>query len=398
MKRRDLLLGTGALLGASSLAPAFARTPLRQRQETAPPRLVLIDLVGGNDGLNTVVPHGDDAYYRARPTIGLRGEDVVEIDDYFGVHASLEGLARRVVEGRAGIIHGIGYPTPNLSHFKSRDVWDTARLEGRNSGPGWVGRLAADLHPGEPHPDRLIHVGKSLPYAMFSAEQPAVAFAATRDYRFVKRGNTLERVSEMDEQSSSRLDFLRGVMQDAKASSAAVRRAVEDHRPTVEYPNSELGRSLGMLAALIASPVQCEVLSVDHGGFDTHDNQLNRQRQALSALDAALEPFLTELASLPQAARTLVVITSEFGRRVAENGSGGTDHGTAAPAFVCGPAARGGQFGKACDLEDLDDRENLKFTTDFRRLWATAVGGLFGAEVRAVLGDRYTQLPLLTRA
>lgn len=396
IQRRDLLIGCGALLGSTALARTAFSRPLTARREAAPPRLILVELKGGNDGLNTVVPHADDAYYRARPKLGLRGEEVLRIDDRVGLHSALGRLHRRALDGQLGIVHGVGYPDPNLSHFKSTDVWHAARSDGRSAGRGWIGRLAEARHADAAHPDRLIHVGSSLPFAMYSPKHPAVAFSAPVDYRFAKHGDDLDMLSAEGARAGSRLEFLRKVMHDAQMSSAAVRRAVADHRPVADFPATPLGSSLRIVAALASSDVECEVVSVEHGGFDTHNDQPRRHEQVLGQLDEALDALLVELAAQPAAARTLVLVTSEFGRRVAENGSRGTDHGTAAPVLFAGPAARCAQLGEQPDLERLDARGNLLFTVDFRRVLAAVVSDLFAADTRDVLGDSYRPLPLLS--
>ena len=411
MDRRSLLFGSAGLLGGLVLtsAEARARGALRlrgsfgARRETAPPRLILVQLAGGNDGLNTVIPLEDDAYHRARPELRTAADDARAIGDGFGFHSSLEGLHRHFHEGRVAVVHGVGYPDPNLSHFKSTDIWHTARATGRLSGPGWVGRLCQILHDTQVRPERVVHVGTSLPYALYSTLHPAVAFSAPRDYRFARHGDDASRVGTgaMERSSGgepSRLGFLREVMRDAHSSSDAIRSAIGDHATRVEFPDSPLGTSLSMVSALVESDLGCEVLSVELGGFDTHNNQLGRQRTNLAELDGAVSALLDELSQMPGAERTLVLISSEFGRRVAENGSGGTDHGTAAPVFVCGPAARGGQFGRAPSLTDLDGRENLIQTTDFRRIYASVVEDLFGAKSEAVLGGRYKPLKLVAKA
>jgi uncharacterized protein (DUF1501 family) len=195
--------------------------------------------------------------------------------------------------------------------------------------------------------------------------------------------------------AGSRLEFLRNVMHDAQMSSEAVRRAVADHRPVADFPATPLGSSLRIVAALASSDVECEVVSVEHGGFDTHNDQPRRHELVLAQLDEALDALLVELAAQPAAARTLVLVTSEFGRRVAENGSRGTDHGTAAPVLFAGPAARCAQLGEQPDLERLDSRGNLLFSVDFRRVLAAVVSDLFAADTKAVLGDSYRPLPLL---
>ncbi|QDU69908.1 DUF1501 domain-containing protein [Engelhardtia mirabilis] len=410
MDRRSLLLGSAGLFGGLALSSAHARPgglvrlagSLGARRETSPARLVLVGLSGGNDGLNTVIPLENDAYRRARPKLSAAADDARAIGDGFGFHASLEGLHRHFMEGRVALVHGVGYPDPNLSHFKSTDIWQTARASGRLSGPGWIGRLCQALHGAQAHAERVVHVGTALPYALYSSLHPAVAFAAPRDYRFARHGDDAARVGAggMDHAGGevSRLEFLREVMRDAHSSSDAVRRAIGNHATRVEFPDSPLGTSLAIVSALIESDLGCEVLSVELSGFDTHNNQLSRQRSNLSELDGALAAFLDELEQMPGARRTAVLVSSEFGRRVGENASGGTDHGTAAPVLVCGPAVRGGQFGRAPSLTKLDDRENLIHTTDFRRVYASVVEDLFGAPSEPVLGGSYEPLKLIAKA
>lgn len=415
MDRRSLLLGGAGLAGGLLLAGrAHAAVRLAGglglRRETAPARLVLIQLAGGNDGLNTLVPVDDDAYHRARPALSAVAREALPVGDGFALHPSLAALHGHFHAGRVALVHGVGYPDPNLSHFKSTDIWHTARAGGRLSGPGWIGRLCQVLHGEQASPERVVHIGRTLPYALHSTSHPAVAFAAPRDYRFARHGDDALRVADggagMGQGDSSggngaepsRLGFLRGVLRDAHRSSESIRAAIAGHRTRAEFPDTALGTALGMVAALIESNLGCEVLSVEHGGFDTHDNQLARQRATLAELDGALGAFLDELAASPAAARTLVLVTSEFGRRVAENASGGTDHGTAGPVFVAGPAVRGGHFGTSPSLTALDERGNLVHTTDFRRVYAAVVEDLFEADSRAVLGDRHRPLELVARA
>lgn len=410
MERRQLLqLGLG--LGAAALLPgAVARASTRMVLRAAPtgerrPCLVLVQLTGGNDGLDTVVPYADDHYGRARRTTVLQKGDVLDLDGYVGLHGKLARLGVEWNEGRLGIVQGVGYPEPNRSHFKSFEIWHTGRAEGRSSGPGWVGRLAQSLHGEQAHPNRLVHIGGQVPYSLHSTAHPPAAFANPRGYRLAGQSGELapamdaaataqESCDELPRGARARLEALRGVMRDAQASSAEVRAAAAQHKSSVVYPNSDFAVALSTAAALISANLGAEVISVELGGFDTHTELRRRHDVLMEQLDGGLGAFLEELRDMEAARDTLVLVYSEFGRRVAENGARGTDHGTAGPLFVAGPRAAGGLFGRHPSLFDLDEGD-LVHTTDFRAVFGSAAKGLFGADPSGIFDGRFQSLPIL---
>ena len=398
-------LGGATLLGASAHGRGRARaSPLLGRpgdeiDDGGPPRtLVLLQLAGGNDGLNTIVPYGDDVYWRERPLIAVPREEVLPIDDYRGFHPALASLAAHHDEGRVAVIEGVGYPQPNRSHFKSFEIWHTARAAGRDSGDGWIGRLAAQLFAGAPHPNHVVHVGGQVPWSLHSAEHPPAGFAAPAGYRWADIEDDVERLAEAAPPADPRrrLDWLRAVRADALRSSDDIRAAVAAYRPRAEYPGNEpLAAALRTVAALVDGGIGTRVFSVELSGFDTHNNQEARQRNLLRDLGDALGAFLDDLAGTPAGDRTLVLAFSEFGRRVHENGSRGTDHGTAGPMFAAGTPVKGGLYGAHPSLEELIDTGDLAFTTDFRSVYATAIERWFGADSEPVLGGRFEPLPFL---
>lgn len=406
--RRALLAG-GLGLAAGALLPAraFGATPwplrtLAGEARSAAPCLVLIQLTGGNDGLNTVIPHEDDAYHRARPGLAIPADRVQHLAAGIGLHPNLERLHAEFAEGRLAIVQGAGYPQPNRSHFISLEIWHTGHPSGRNSGPGWIGRLMELRHGADALPNRVVHIGGQAPYALHSSRHPAAALVHPQSYRFAGEVADLAAAKEEtaapmceDSGQARRLAFLRSVRRDAEASSSEVRAAVAGHKPLVEYPSDAFARSLSTAAALIAGGVGAEVLSLELGGFDTHTDQRRRHDALMARLDAGLGAFLAELRVLPQAARTLVVVYSEFGRRVAQNGSGGTDHGAAGPMFVAGPCATGGLFGRAPSLTQLDAGD-LVHTTDFRAVFGSAAEALFGVRSEALFGERHPPLALVS--
>lgn len=411
MERRQLLqLGLG--LGAAALLPgglarASTRMLLGQAGERRP-CLVLVQLTGGNDGLDTVVPYADDHYGRARRTTALGKADVLDLDGHVGLHGKLTRLGAEWSEGRLGIVQGVGYPQPNRSHFKSFEIWHTGRAEGRTSGPGWVGRLAQSLHGDRAHPNRLVHIGGQVPYSLHSTAHPPVAFANPRGYRLAGQSGELaptmdaepsahEGCEDLPRGARARLEALRAVMRDAQASSAEVRAAVAQHKTGVVYPNTDFAVALSTAAALIAANLGAEVISVELGGFDTHTELRRRHDTLMEQLDGGLGAFLEELRGLDAARDTLVVVYSEFGRRVAENGARGTDHGTAGPLFVAGPRAAGGLYGRHPSLSELDEGD-LVHTTDFRAVFGSAAKGLFGADPSQIFDGRYDTLPIVREA
>lgn len=403
---RRTFLGASLALGATALirgprASAAALGPCGARRSPNAPVLVVVQLGGGNDGLNTVVPYADDAYHRARRRIAIGAKDVLDLDGHVGLAPQLARLHANFGEGHVAVVQGAGYPEPNRSHFKAMEIWHTARATGRESGPGWLGRLAVDAWEDDVHPDRSVHVGGAAPYALYSRRHPAISLETPRNYRWAGNGEDIEGLDVEEgaraEADRSQVDFLRDVMRAARSSSLAVRRAVASYRPAVEYERDDLSQSLAVCAALIDAQIGSQVLSVEHKSYDTHAGQANRHAALLSALDTALDAFMRDLRAKERDREVVVLVFSEFGRRVGENASAGTDHGTAGPMFVLGTPVAGGLFGEQPALTDLDERGDMRHAVDFRSVYATIADRHFGAAAEAVLGARYPQLDLLPR-
>lgn len=399
-RRRFLALAAAGLLAPNLLAaPATAAVRLlaaRPGRQVGAPLLVLVQLSGGNDGLNTLVPYRQDAYRRLRPRLALPEGELLRLEGDLALHPALQRIHARCQAGQAGWIAGVGYPSANRSHFKSMEIWHAADERGRAAGPGWVARLIGALHGDAARATRLVHVGRQLPYSLYSARHPAIAFPTPEFYR--RAGEAPPEPDPMEPEgdgSKSNLDYLREVVRDANASSREVQRAAARYRPRVEYPNDELARALSVAAALIDARLGAEVISVELSGFDTHNGQLARHATQLERLDGALGAFLDDLEGHPGAQNLLVVAFSEFGRRAAENGSGGTDHGTAGPVLLAGPRAKPGLHGAYPSLDELDERGDLLFSTDFRRLYGAIAQDLFGARPDAVVGPGFAPLRCL---
>jgi len=383
--RRALLRGC-ASLGILGLAPARRALALGRRDE-APRTLVILQLSGGNDGLSTVIPYADDGYARARATTRRGKEDVLPLDDYRGLHPELVRLRSLWDDGRLAIVEGVGYPDPNRSHFRSMDVWHAADRRGRAVPEGWIGRLAAAAWGEEADPLHVVHVGGAVPYSLHSTRHPPTAFAAPETFRWVEGEEDAAAVLaqvEATPPANAALAHLRETIEEGRAASRAVRSAAARYRPAAPYPASDLGRTLETAAALVASDLGTRVVSVELTGFDTHNDQRQRHDQLMRTLDEALGAFLTDLGASEPGRRAVVLAFSEFGRRVQENGSRGTDHGCAGPAFVLGHGVRGGLHGAHPSLDELDAGD-LVFTTDFRSVYAALIEGCFGVRATDVL-------------
>lgn len=394
--RRGFLRVAGATGAAAMLGPNLVARGQAQSERT----LVLLQLAGGNDGLSTLVPFGDDAYRAARSSTRIEADECRPVGDGIGLHPELKSLHRIFEQGELALVQGVGYEHPNRSHFKSFDIWHAADRRGRSIPEGWVGRLMHAAYGEEAHTNRIVHVGGRVPYSLHSSLHPPVSFSMPQGYRWVKNEGEVRAAEERLRNKSAgnpSLSFLRGVMEDAQASSRNVRAAVERYRPSVEYPATPFGDQMRTAAAIINGSLGTRVLSLELGGFDTHNAQRARHDTLMRTLDGALGAFLQDLRSSPAGRETVVLVFSEFGRRVAENGSKGTDHGTAGPAFVAGPNVRGGLLGEAPSLTDLDEGD-LIHTTEFRSLYATLIEGCFGVDPAVVLGESFGTLPLLTPA
>ncbi len=397
LNRRHLLKAGAAGVGFAGLS-SFRLNAMRgaSRGQESPPCLVLVQLSGGNDGLNTVVPFRDDAYWEARPKVAQVEKDLRRLDKNVAFAPRLERLARHFDRGNLGVQLGVGYPDPNRSHFKSMEIWHAADERGRDTGTGWVGRLAENMEQLEHH--GLVHVGGSVPYSMYSPEFRALSFPTPAAYRYASDQGELGGGMGSASSSSSNLEFVRGIMQEARGSSLELRSAVAGYEPTAEYPRGDFPGALRVAAALIEARVGAAVIGVELGGFDTHNGQATRHANRMRDLDEGLGAFLDDLKGRTAAENVVVLVHSEFGRRVQENASGGTDHGTSGPVLIGGPRAKRGVHGKHPSLVDLDERGDMLHTCDFRSIYAELIEDLFSMESADILGERYKKTDLIKPA
>ncbi len=395
LTRRDLLragmYGVGVTAGALPL-PLFAQAgaALAAQGKHDGKILVVLELSGGNDGLNTLAPYGDDAYYRHRPNLGLRKKDLRPIDDHFGFSGGMAGFERLYKEGKLAIVHGCGYENPSFSHFTSMAYWHTAAP---NSGEeyGWVGRLADSMAPDAP-PNFLVNIAARQSLAVRSHKHVPVVFDDPNKFtqeKFYEEREILDSVAGNKAVENPARKFLLETAQSAKDASTLVREAWAKYRSPVDYGIT--GLDLPKVAALIAAgmPTRLYYTSYRNNAFDTHVFQGDTHKRLLTYASDAVSAFLTDLERIGRADDVAVMIFSEFGRRVPENVNLGTDHGAANLMFVAGKKVKGGQYGTIPSLTKLDAGDNLLYTTDFRRVYATMIDGWLGLhDTRALLnGD-----------
>lgn len=386
--------------------------------------LVVVQMSGGNDGLNMVVPYAMPEYYRARPGIGIAEKDVLKLDQKEGVglHTQMVGMKSLYDEGLVGLVQGVGYPNPNRSHFKSMDIWQTADTTA--TGDGWLGRYFdseccgygkgesgsapktpdADAKAGPPG----IAVGRTAPLAMEGRLVKPVAFESPDLFRWTGQQvdkdlaepyDNLNRRGDADaERKESNAAFLLRTALDAQVSSDLIRKAVS-RRPEVQYPGNDLGRQLAMVSSMIKAGLKTRVYYVQVGGFDTHAGQggsQGRHGQLLGQVAAALRAFYTDLKQQGNDGRVLTMTFSEFGRRVGQNASGGTDHGTAAPMFLLGPMVTAGVLSAHPALNDLDEGD-LKYRVDFREVYTAVLEDWLKADGKKVLGQGFKKAPVIKK-
>jgi uncharacterized protein (DUF1501 family) len=410
--RRDFLarglygvgLGAGLPVFLSRTTAALTAQALQGTSiESHPERiLVVLELSGGNDGLNTVVPHGDAAYYRARPHIGIPARDVLKVTDHFGFHPSMVGFERLYKDGRMAVVHGCGYDHPSLSHFSSMSYWHTG-VPNAGEPLGWLGRLADD-HLDPATRNLIVNIGTSQSLAVRSGKHSPLVFDDPA--RFRRDGTDDEKRvlaglgagsarPSLSTTSNSTLDFLAATARNAADSSDFVRQASAAYRTPVDYGiGNAFGGGLQRVAALIAAGMKTRLYYVTYQGnaFDTHVQQGDVHSRLLMYTADAVRAFMDDVARIGRADDVAVMMFTEFGRRVEENGSLGTDHGTATPMFLFGTHVKGGFYGQPPSLTDLDDG-NLKMTTDFRRVYATAIKDWLGyTDTETILKGRFDTL------
>jgi uncharacterized protein (DUF1501 family) len=386
--------------------------------------LVLIQLAGGNDGLNAVVPYTNDYYYNARPTIGIPRNQILPLNDTLGLNPGMTGFKDLFDAGHLSIVNGVGYPNPNRSHFRSTEIWQTASDSDRYLADGWIGRYFDNACAGC-DPTVGINIGPRLPQAFDSATPTGISIENPDSYRFIGNGkNSDEELAYRSmyavaddstdgntnsggsismvsgtvtlHNGQSALDFLDRTAMNAQVSSDKIRAIVAKTKDSYHYPPGGLARNLQLVARLIAGGLTTRVFYVSQGGYDTHTGQRGAQDARLKELGDSVKAFTDDLQALGVFDRVMIMTFSEFGRRVTENGSKGTDHGAAAPMFLVGPKMKSGLLGAEPSLAPADLLDgDIRYNTDFRSVYASILQSWLGTNSVPILGRQFATLPIL---
>jgi uncharacterized protein (DUF1501 family) len=418
LNRRQFLTRTlagSSLLAVGSVVPQFiARTALAAEAGAKETILVIIEMTGGNDGLNMVIPYADDLYHKNRPTLRQTKQQVVRVDDHIGLNSGMRGLEPMLKNGHVAILQGVGYPNPDRSHFESMDVWQSADPK-RLTPTGWVARSVTDLQDKKGNVPVMQIGAKRLPLALQGAPGGVVSINQNVPYKLDLGTNDPARQKERRRliqdlakpaEAAERDDLLQFVQRrelQTYTTLDQLQELLRNQQPNQNFFSQRTGRfyqagslpvKLNLIAQMIERNFGTRVFYVSQDGYDTHSAQAQQHSNLLGELADGIANFFTALQRSKNDSRVLVMTFSEFGRRVQENGSRGTDHGAASCLFVAGPAVKGGPVTKHPSLSDLDAGD-LKHNTDFRQVYATLLDQWLACDSKAVLNGSFSHLPLL---
>lgn len=397
IKRKEFIQ-LGSLATASLLMPEFLKA--FEKGTLVPPGnkvTVIIQLSGGNDGLNTVIPYRNDLYYRNRPKLGIQRSSSLALTDEAGLHPSLTVFKELYDEGSMGIFNNVGYPNPDKSHFRSMDIWQTASNSNEYWNTGWVGRYLDAQCLGCDKPTQALEIDDVLSLALkgenikgLALEDPRRLYNTSQEKYFKEL--LAQHQKDIQEQP---VEYLYKTMADTISSADYIFKQSKQRPSTETYPNTELGKGLKTIASLIFSEINTKVYYISLGSFDTHINQDTQQKRLFTELNEAVKAFVKDLKTNNRFNDVLLFTFSEFGRRVAQNASGGTDHGKANNMFfIGGGLKKNGLYNPLPDLSNLDDGD-LKYQLDFRQIYATVLNNWLGADANQILKQSINTLDFI---
>lgn len=401
--RRDFL-GNSAKIAIGLAAPTWlstiARADVFRKSEgfkiDPDGILVVVQLSGGNDGLNTVIPYADSRYHELRPTLGISEDKALHLNERLGLHPAMTGMQTLYKEGKVAVINNVGYPRPNRSHFKSMEIWQSASPETSLS-YGWVGRHLDILHAKNPlNPVYALGLSTDKPRALQADDYSVPCFASLADIQSMVGDPDAERMLRdiQGTGGSAGEDVVRAANKSALDAMASLRDKLKGFTAKETYPADAFGNGFKQLAQIVATSPQTRVLYFSAGGFDTHARQAEQHEKLMKGFSDSMLAFQREMEAIGKADKVVVLVFSEFGRRSYENASGGTDHGAAGPMFMVGKAVKGGLYGPMPDLQNLVDGD-LKYEIDFRQVYATALDNWMGGDSQKVLSAKFEPLNVL---
>jgi len=434
--RREFLRRTVLTSALSWTVPTFLANTFSALQADAMDRatqittgkdstiLVVLQMAGGNDGINTVIPHGSDYYYKSRPRIGIKADQVLKINDQIGLNPGLKSFKELYDQGSLAIVQGVGYPNPNRSHFRSTEIWQTASDSEKFEKYGWIGRYFDNACAGA-DPTVGVNIGRQMPQSFTAKNPKGVSVDNPQNYRFInsengQEGQMMEQsFRELNEQGveansggsiaaisgaaqpqaqrrGSVMDFLERTALDAQVSSDQIRAISARVDNKAVYPGSQLGNSLKLVAKLIGGGLPTRIFYVSQGGYDTHTNQVNAHQRLLADLGDSVKAFTDDMKAQGNMPRVMLMTFSEFGRRVSDNANSGTDHGAAAPMFVIGERMKAGLLGQYPSLAPGDLYQgDIKYTVDFRSVYASVLENWLHTRSEPILGRKFQPLPFV---
>jgi uncharacterized protein (DUF1501 family) len=402
MLTRRRFLQASSLISLSPVLPSILANTARAAAASPDAKvLVVIQLDGGNDGINTVVPYADDGYGRARDKLRLEIDKLHKLNDQVGLHPSMRGAKELFDDGRLCVVQGVGYPNPDRSHFRSMRIWQTARFDDeRHDSYGWLGGALDEwaLQHNSDAAANAIYVGEQeTPVALWARRSAATTLLTAEDLKLTLGSRPAASPHDSQGEDSSLGQFVSKQVLSAYAAADEFQRQQSHNQATAgnDYPDTPLGSRLKLVSQLLKSGAQSRVFYTLQSGYDTHSAQLYTHARLLREFSDAIKAFLDDLKTAKLDDRVLVLAFSEFGRRVSENDSQGTDHGTAGPVFLAGKPVKGGLVGNSPDLTNLDGGD-LKMQMDFRQVYAAILDDWLGVKSENVLGKSFQKPPVLS--
>ena len=393
MKRRNFIKAS-AIASTSVMLPQFLKGVNAQIASSRQGKnLVVIQFSGGNDGLNTIIPYQNDLYYKNRPSLGIKANEVLKVSDSLGFNPAMESLRSLYDEGLMSIINSVGYPNPDRSHFRSMDIWHTASDSDEYLSTGWLGRYLDSNCSGCQSPHHALEVDDTLSLSLKGIEKSGFAMSNPNQLKRISDNKFLKSITHHHEhEHEENVEYLYKTLTDTQASANYLYQKSKTHKTKVRYPKGAFGNDLKQIAELMTADADIKIYYANLGGFDTHVGQKNKQTRLLKTYSDAMNAFIKDLKNNGLLEDTLIMTFSEFGRRVQQNASGGTDHGTANNVFLMGGnLKKKGFYNSAPDLKKLD-KGDLIYQMDFRKIYATILEDWLDASPTKILGKRFEKI------
>jgi len=388
--KRNEFLQIGSLATASLMMPKFLKA--FERKVLVPPGnkvLVVLQFSGGNDGLNTVIPVRNDIYYKSRPRLGIEKDKALLLTDEAGMNPALPTFKELFDDGSLGILNSVGYPNPDRSHFRSMDIWQSGSDSDQYIYTGWLGRYLDAQCSGCGKPTQALEVDDVLSLALKGENNKGLAVKDPGRLYNTSHEKYFREINAVHEKGEETVDYLYKTLSETLSSADYIFQQSKLHPSSQTYPSTEIGKNLKTISSLIMSDINTKVYYLSLGSFDTHVNQQNQQKRLFTELNDAVAAFVKDLKNNHRFGDVMLMTFSEFGRRVAQNASGGTDHGTANNMFFIGGSLKQkGMINGLPDLDDLNDGD-LKHTVDFKNVYATVLKKWLGADDKEILGKQY---------